>query len=371
MSGSEVLVRFGRRLRQEGVRVGPTISVDLAAAADTVGLSSAEDTYYAFRSICVTTADQIPVFDRVFLEVFGTEGVRQGLAVVTERSRTWSIERIRDEHPGDAGAEEVDAVVGASWTERLAHKDFSELTGEEEAAVRHLIATMFWRPAEAISRRRRPSPRGDRLDPRRTIGRLIGTEGDLMLPSFTERRVRQRPLLFLADVSGSMEKYSEMLLYFAHAARGNLGRLEAFVFSTRLTRITHELRRQSPSEAIAGVSDLVADWSGGTRIGEAIGTFNLKWARRVTSGGPIAVIVSDGWDRGEPEILSEEMRRLARSVHRVVWLNPLASRPGFSPETRGMQAALPFVDDLLASGNLADLATVVDLLESVPARRRR
>lgn len=201
--------------------------------------------------------------------------------------------------------------------------------------------------------------------------RLVGTEGDMLFPSFTERRRRRRPLLFIADVSGSMERYSEMLLYFAHAARGRLGRLEAFVFSTRLTRITRQLERRSPSEAIARVSETVEDWSGGTRIGQALADFNRRWARRVTAGGPIAIIISDGWDRGEPDLLAAEMDRLARSVHRVVWLNPLASRPGFAPETRGMRAALPHVDDFLAAGRLTDLASVVELLESIPERRSR
>lgn len=371
VAASDTLVEFGRRLREEGLPVGPTIALDLGAAADVVGLGSAEDTYHAFRSICVTSADQLAIFDRIFYEVFGLNRRSVGLSFVDERSRTWTV------HPGAEGEGEGDepsedvAMVGASSVERLARKDFADLTREEEAEVRAMIARMLWRPADTMSRRRRPSRSGDRPDPRRTLRRMVGTEGDLLLPRFTERRIRRRPLVFIADVSGSMERYSEMLLYFAHAARGRLGRLEAFVFSTRLTRITRQLQRTSPSEAIAGVSEVVEDWSGGTRIGEAIGSFNREWSRRVGSGGPIAVIVSDGWDRGEPEVLSEEMGRLARSMHRVVWLNPLASRPGFAPETRGMRAAMPYIDDFLAAGRLTDLETVVTLLESVPERRRR
>ena len=166
-----------------------------------------------------------------------------------------------------------------------------------------------------------------------------------------------------------MELYSEMLLFFAHAARDRLGRLEAFVFSTRLTRITRQLHRRDSSAAIAEVAETVTDWSGGTQIGQAIRTFNVEWSRRVGRGGPVALIVSDGWDRGEPEVLAAEMARLHRSVHRVVWLNPLAGRPGYAPETRGMRAALPFIDDFLPAANLADLATLIELLESVPARR--
>ncbi|HLT96073.1 MAG TPA: VWA domain-containing protein [Acidimicrobiia bacterium] len=365
------LIRFGRRLRDEGIPVGPTIADDLASAVDVVGLASAEDTYHAFRSICVSNVDQIPTFDRVFTEVFGWSGPPPGLSSLEERRRSWSIESDEGGEGDGSEPEEETAVVGASWNERLADKDFAELTPEEEAAVRAMIATMIWRPADTRSRRRRPASTGDRPDPRRTLRRLVGTEGDLLLPAYTERRIRRRPLLFIADVSGSMERYSEMLLYFAHAARGRLGRLEAFVFSTRLTRITRQLDRRSPSEAIARVADAVHDWSGGTRIGQALAEFNRRWARRVTTGGPIVLIVSDGWDRGDPDLLAEEMARLSRSVHRVVWLNPLASRPGFAPETRGMQAAMPYVDDLLAAGRLSDLASVIDLLESVPARRAR
>lgn len=370
LAPTRTLIDFGRRLRREGVSVGPTIAYDLAAAVEVVGLASAEDTYHAFRSVCVTSAEQIPLFDRVFYETFGGRPPA-GLTLVEERSRTWSVKPAGEgEGEGDDGEEDL-VALGASWNERLARKDFAELTAAEEVEVRALIEGMLWRPADARSRRRRASRLGDRPDPRKTMRRLVGTEGDMLFPSFTERRRRRRPLLFLADVSGSMERYSEMLLYFAHAARGRLGRLEAFVFSTRLTRITRQLERRSPSEAIARVSETVEDWSGGTRIGQALADFNRRWARRVTAGGPIAIIISDGWDRGEPELLAAEMGRLARSVHRLVWLNPLASRPGFAPETRGMRAALPHVDDFLAAGRLTDLASVVELLESVPERRSR
>ncbi|MDP3984680.1 MAG: VWA domain-containing protein, partial [Acidimicrobiia bacterium] len=194
---------------------------------------------------------------------------------------------------------------------------------------------------------------------------------DFVRLAYTQRRVRRRPLIFVADVSGSMERYSEMLLYFAHAARGRLGPMEAFVFSTRLTRITRQLARRDPAAAIAEVSLAVDDWSSGTKIGEAVAEFNRHWSRRVTRGGPIVVIVSDGWDRGEPELLSKEMARLRRTVHRIVWLNPLSGRAGYAPETRGMQAALPYVDDFLPAANLSDLSAVVALLESLPARALR
>lgn len=373
MARPEALIEFTRRLRSNGIPVGATAAGDLLGALEAVGASSAEDVYWAFRSLTVTAHDQVPTFDRVFLEVFGA---RPHAGIVIEgptTPKTWAV-RAPDREPGEGDgdqAEEVPSFAGASAVERLAEKDFAELTEEEESQVKALIASMLWKPADTASRRRRPAGGGDRPDMRRTLRRAVGADGDMLTIATTERQLRRRPLIFIADVSGSMERYSEMLLYFAHAARGRMGRLEAFVFSTRLTRITRQLEHRSPTEAIAEVAETVHDWSGGTRIGDSLHTFNVEWSRRVARGGPIALIVSDGWDRGEPEVLSAEMDRLARSVHRVVWLNPLAGRDGYLPETRGMRAALPHVDDFLAAGSLADLMSLVRLLDSVPAHVRR
>jgi uncharacterized protein len=372
MANPQVLVDFTRRLRAGGIPVGATAAGDLLAAIESVGASSAEDVYWAFRALSITAKDQVPVFDRVFFEVFGARE-QDGMVVAGPTvPRTWTI-RAQDRSPGEGeGSEqEIPSYAGASAVERLAQKDFAELTEAEEAEVRALIAAMVWRPADTVSRRRRPSVAGDRPDMRRTLRRVVGADGDMLRIATSERQIRRRPLIFIADVSGSMERYSEMLLYFAHAARGRMGRLEAFVFSTRLTRITRELHLRSPTEAIAEVAEAVHDWSGGTRIGDSLRTFNQEWSRRVARGGPIALIVSDGWDRGEPEVLAAEMDRLARSVHRVVWLNPLAGREGYLPETRGMRAAMPAIDDFLAAGSLADLTSLVELLDSVQANVRR
>ncbi len=365
------LVGFVRELRDAGIPVGPTAAGELMAAAELVGLSDAHDVYHAFRALTVTSVEQIPTFNEVFIRFFGTDDSHVVTITTPAPPRTWSIHHARDEGAEGEGEEpsEEEAFVGASARERLATRDFATLTPEEEAEVRTLIARMVWHPALTWSRRRRPSRVGDRPDLRRTLRGSVGPEGDLLRVATTERRIRRRPLIFIADVSGSMERYAEMLLYFAHAARGRLGRLEAFVFSTRLTRITRQLERRDPSSAIAEVAEAVTDWSGGTQIGEAIRTFNVEWSRRVGRGSPIALIVSDGWDRGDPGLLASEMARLHRSVHRVVWLNPLAGRPGYAPETRGMRAALPHVDDFLPAANLTDLATLIELLESVPARR--
>lgn len=343
-------------------------NIHAASLAESIGLldpSSGDDVYWAFRAMSITHRDQEPVFNRVFLEMFGGNLPAEDTQAVKVLPRTWSISL--DQGAGNRGGDDEsdETAVGASLVERLWHRDFAELTPEEEDQVRSLIGRMIWNPALTQSRRRAPSRRGDRPDLRRTLRNGLGVEGDLMRLANTRQKIRRRPLVFIADVSGSMERYSEMLLYFAHSAQDRLGRLEAFVFSTRLTRITRELDRRRPSEAITQVSEAVHDWSGGTKIGDSLATFNREWSRRVVRGGPIAVLVSDGWDRGEPEILAREMAHLHRTMHRVIWLNPLAGRDGYSPETRGMQAALPHIDDFLAAANLSDLRTLIRLLDAV------
>ena len=188
--------------------------------------------------------------------------------------------------------------------------------------------------------------------------------------AYADRRPRKRPLVVLADVSGSMERYTEMFLHFVHAAQGRLGRVEAFVFATRLTRISREIRRRDVAAALRHVGAVVEDWSGGTRIGESLQEFNREWSRRVTRGGAIGLVISDGWDTGDALVLEREMARFSRSMHRVIWLNPLAGRDGYAPETRGMRAVLPYIDDFLPAASLLDLRGVVRLLESVPSHRR-
>lgn len=362
------LTRFARELRDEGIPLGPGVATELLDVLELVDVANAEDVYWGMRAVTVRQLEHVPIFDRVFVRFFGRDAEGTLMAFSPAEAREWRIEAEDGAGEGDGDAVDVSITVGASNVERLAGKDFSELTPEEEQRIRTMIAEMVWAPGIAVSRRRRPARSGDVPDMRRTLRSAVGAESEVLRIATTRRQLRRRPVIFIADVSGSMEQYSEMLLYFAHAARNRLGRLEAFVFSTRITRITRDLERRSPSEAIARVSESVHDWSGGTRIGDAIAAFNRDWSRRVCRGGPIVIIVSDGWDRGEPEVLSASMDRLARSVNRVIWVNPLAGREGYRPETRGMQAALPHVDDFLPGGNFNDLRTLVGLLESVPAR---
>jgi uncharacterized protein len=366
------LVLFVRHLRGLGFRLPPQSAGELSRAAVAVGLERRDDVYHAFRSIIVIRPSEVPLFDEAFDLFFGIGAAVAPAPAISTTQAASTTSGLSVVPSGAVGPDIGDVAdrTGASAAERLGRRDFGEMSAAESEEVRRLIAKMVWRPADARSRRYAPSRSGSQPDLRRTLRGAVGTEGELLRLAMSERRRRRRPLIIIADVSGSMERYVEMLLYFAHAARDRLGHLEAFVFSTRLTRITRQLRRRDPTQALEEVAGHVVDWSGGTRIGEALQTFNVEWSRRVGRGGPVALIVSDGWDRGDPELLREEMARFARSVHRVVWLNPLAGREGYAPETRGMRTVLPYIDDLLPAANLTHLADVIRLLESLPARRR-
>lgn len=371
------LASFVRTLRHEGFAVSPDTTRQLVDAAGLVGFEHERDVREAFRAVTVTDVRQRNRFDALFDSFFlggaipplpGPD-VPERDASPPARQRV-PAERLPDEPDGGWG-EEVFEVAGASERERLMGTDFADLGPEEAEAVRRIVAALEWGIASFPSRRWQPAKSGERPDLRRTFRRMMGADRDLMPLARAERRPRQRTLIVIADISGSMERYTEMLLYFVHGARERFRKLEAFVFATRLTRITRQLARRDPRVALDLVSSAATDWSGGTLIGEAIATFNRRWARRVTSGAPIVLIISDGWDTGDPRLLAREMDRLRRAVHGVVWLNPLAGREGFTPEARGLAAALPYVDDLAAGATATDLVELVGLLGSAASRRER
>lgn len=372
---SRNLVLFVRALRSSGFSVTTTTTQHLVAAARIVGLHARSDVREAFRSVVVTTHRQSRRFDEIFDRFFTGDVVTvldQGVDRPVERKPVQRVPRIGA--VGDAETEDAEDhdsvadVVGGSSEERLMDIDFSDLSDDEAAAVAALLADMAWSPSYVASRRWQTASRGEVPDLRRTLRLLVGPRGDLMPLAFSQRRPKQRPVVVIADVSGSMEPYTEMLLHFVHGAQYKFSNVEAFVFATRLTRVTRQLRTRNATDALSRVAARVPDWSGGTRIGEALGVFNRDWSRRI-SGGPVVLIVSDGWDTGEPDRLAVEMRRLRRSVHRVIWLNPLAGRDGFTPEARGMAAALPYVDELMAAGTARNLVDLIDLLQASTAPR--
>lgn len=374
---SSNLVVFVRSLRANGFSISTATAGELVEAGRHVGMHNRSDVRSAFRSIVVTRQNQVALFDDLFDDFFSGEIVISLDSVVEQFSRETRIERTQRVAAVEAttadtadDAEEVMEVVGGSSAERLADVDFADLSDEEAASVAALLASMTWSPSSYRSRRWKAAARGSMPDLRRTIRLMTGPSGDLVPLAYSERRRRERPLVVIADISGSMERYAHMLLHFVHGAQHRFSRVESFVFSTRLTRITRQMRHRDPIDALNQVARSVPDWSGGTRIGDAVGSFNRDWSRRI-GGGAIVLIISDGWDTGEPTHLAMEMKRLARSVHRVIWLNPLAGHEGFSPEARGMAAALPHVDDLLAGGTARNLVDLIDLLQASNSRQRR
>src|SRR5213078_2373295 len=216
-------------------------------------------------------------------------------------------------------------------------------------------------------RRRRVARRGAHLAARPMLRQSLGAGGEAVVCRFCQRRARKRPIAFICDISSSMERYSRFLLRFAHALARSGAPVEVFVFGTRLTRITRELRVRDPDAALQRVAVKVVDWSGGTRIGASLRELNRRWVRRTIKSGALVLLVSDGWERDDPGVLGREMAMLSRSCHRLIWLDPLAGRPGFEPSTQGLVAALPHVDEFVACANIASLAHLAERLHEAVA----
>jgi uncharacterized protein with von Willebrand factor type A (vWA) domain len=290
--------------------------------------------------------------------------------------RTTILDAEDEGNPGSENEEdEITQALLYSAQERLRKLDFARFTEEEMTAAKALMAGWKWDPGLRRTRRLTPKKRGRRLDATRTMRRAIRTGGVPYNLSWRGPRTKPRPLVVLCDISGSMAPYTRMMLHFLHILRREVGHAEVFLFGTRLTRITRQLKVRDVDAALAEVSSHVQDWSGGTRTGEALRTFNTHWARRVLGRGAVVCIISDGWDRGDPSLLAAEIAHLQKMSFRLVWLNPLLGMPGYKPLTRGMAAALPYIDDFLPANNLDSLRTLADMLAGLdmstrPSRRQ-
>ena len=371
-SGSGHLLRnmvlFGRLLRAVGLTGVTTHRIeDWVTAAGMVDVGNRTDFRLAAEAVLVTRREDLDwfcaAFDLFFVARDPTELAEMDLGLLVQRVRRRVERRVEAGRPGHEEGQEGEGgepppqprrVHTWSDLEALRRKDFAELEGRELLEVREMIRHMEWRFDVRASRRLIPSRRG-RLDLRRSLRKNLARGGEILEWARRDRKRKIRPLALLCDISGSMEPYSRILLQFLYAASRGMDRTEAFVFGTRLTRITRQLRHRDVDAALRAVHHGVADFGGGTRIGEAIRTFNRLWSRRVLGQGAAVLIISDGWDRGEPEALGREMARLQRSAYRVLWLNPLLGSPRYEPLTRGLQAALPYVDDFLPVHNLASL----------------
>lgn len=371
---------FARLLHDTGLEAGPRRLTDATRALGHVDLKRREDFRNTLRAVFVSRKEDIPTFEAAF-DIFWNPpdprmvagqlpGRARSLPMAPERAKVWAealglntsqLKREQEESELPASSS------GYSAEELLRHKDFDAMTWSETEQVRRLMEQVPWRVAERRTRRLRPARTG-RIDLRRSARHAIRSSGELMTLFRRRPRVRRRPLVLICDVSGSMEKYSRLLMIFAHAIARRED-LETFVFSTRLTRITRLMRHRDVDRALESVSKGVHDFSGGTRIGDALGEFNRRWARRVLGHGAVVIVVSDGWDRGDPSQLTAELMHLRRSAHRLIWLNPLLGSEGYQPLTRGMAAALPYCDDFLAAHNLEALEDLGRLLGSLDARK--
>lgn len=399
------LLTLGRRLREAGLPVGSGQILSLVEALGAIDVFRTEDVYHAARASIVTRPEQIPVFDlefsRFWRELLGAKPVpldpflpmnapqEPPLPEVskkkTERRHTPNgadqekeIFHVSEAEEDAASAEEEfeaapDDVMLFSAREMLRKKDFSQCTADEIAEARRIIEGMNWRLGTRQTRRRTRAKHGRMIDPRATLRASLRHGGTPLELRRQKKKIRTRPLVVICDISGSMDRYARLLLRFVHALGQGLENTEVFVFGTRLTRITRELRKRDVDTALTQVVNSVEDWSGGTRIGEAIKSFNYQWARRVLRSGATVVVISDGWDRGDPQLLGREMARLQRSCRRLIWLNPLLGAPGYQPLTQGMRAALPYIDLFLPIHNLQSLqalATVLGEVEDEPPLRR-
>ncbi len=376
------LVVFGRLLRSVGLDIATAETITAIDAVQRVGLSRRDDVYHALRASLVRRHDDIPVFDAAFAAFWQDHGERWGrrdLRAIGEPRAGVSIqieavlpetdasaEEAEDETPSDRPLP-VGELRTSSSAETLRDHDFADMTPSELADARQALDALTWHPGERRSRRWAPGD-GPRLDLRRAFRRSL-TTGELLELPRRARRVVRRPLVVFCDVSGSMERYARMLLHFAHALTRSRQRVEAFTFSTRLTRITRELGARRIDDALAAAARRVPDWSGGTRIGEALRAFHVHWARYVLRRGAVVLVISDGWDRGDPAMLRHEVARLQRSCHRLIWLSPLLGTADYRPLTRGLVAALPFVDDFLPARTLRNLEDLARHLNTLPARR--
>jgi uncharacterized protein len=356
-------------MRAEGARVGVGEVLTAHRALAAVDCAVRADARAALRTVMCSRRDDLARFDRAFLAVFGEDGRGGDEHRLDELG---SVERAALPHVGvpangAPGSAPEPTPVPAAWSdvELLLDKDFAEYTPAEAVLARELIARLARRTPLRHSRRTRPSPRrGVAPDLRRTVRASLRTAGEPVDRWWRATTLRPRPLVLVCDVSGSMAPYARMLLQYMHACVAARRRVEAFALGTRLTRITLELGGRDHDRALERAVAAVTDLASGTRIGSSLGQLNREHGRRLGRGAAV-VILSDGWDRGDPDELSAEMARLRRSAFRLVWLNPLAAHPAYEPLTQGMRAALPHTDGLLAGNSLRSLRQLADVLEAM------
>jgi len=385
----ENLMFFARTLRAAGLPIGPGRVIEALRAVQTVGIGRRDDFYWTLHAVFVNRQDQRPLFDQAFHVFWRNPQLLErmmamllpSLAPGGEADKGEELARrladaLRAEKPNGLdgpeaeGEEEIefDAAMTYSQRELLQEVDFEKMSAEELAMAKRLIARMQLPIMALPTRRFRPDPHGRRIDMRATLRASLRTGG---LPVLRRRSPRRRhpPLVIICDISGSMSRYSRIVLHFMHAVTNDRDRVFAFLFGTRLTNITRLLRHRDVDVALDLVSETVEDWSGGTRIGHCLAEFNAGWSRRVLGQGAIVLFISDGLDRDAGDGLAREIERLHKSCRRLIWLNPLLRYEAYEPKSQGAKAIMPHIDDFRPVHNLASLADLTSVLAE-PGRRR-
>jgi uncharacterized protein with von Willebrand factor type A (vWA) domain len=392
-------VGFGRALRAAGLHIDLGAAVDYARALPLVDIGSREQVRAAGEAVFVRRRDDRETYDIVFDRWWRARGRRAGEFQAPPIQRPDGADADGDDTAGQANpmpgeertsnrpdewgvpipaagdqdeetGDDIEGVVVApdaySRGELLRHREFDRMTPAELRDAERLVDALIPRLEQRRTRRYELHSHGRRLAPRAMFRRNLGTGGQLMSWVWRRQIKEPRSLVVLCDISGSMERHSRLLLRFVQAlSAASEVRAESFVFGTRLTRVTRLLRDRDRDRALARVSDTVNDWAGGTRIGESFRTFNQRWARRSLRSSGVVIVVSDGWDRGDPALVASETARLRRNCHRLVWLNPLAGTPGYQPLAGGMRAAYPYIDDFLPAGTVASLERLGEILGGV------
>lgn len=351
---------FGRVLRGAGLNVSVDSVLTFTDAVGAIGLDQRNGVYWAGRATLVHRPEDIGLYDRAFTAFWDQQApVTTGEPEPELIHLTIAVDDDDGDDGGDDEAEagdEPDIALRFSRMEVLRHRDFAAYNAAELDEAQRLMADLRLAGSLRRSRRMVRSRRSrGRIDLRRTVRAALRAEGEPVRTVHLEHGTRPRRLILLIDISGSMESYARALLRFVHAAVAGRQKVEAFAIGTRLTRMTRELGSRDPDVALRKAADRVMDWSGGTRLGDGLRQFNDEWGVRGLARGAIVVVLSDGWDRGDPAVLGEQMARLSRVAHRIVWVNPLKVTPGYAPLARGMAAALPYIDSFVEGHSLAAL----------------
>lgn len=383
---AENIMHFARVLREAGIPVGPGAVLDALDAAQCGSLRTRDDFYWTLHAVFIKRRDQREVFDQAFhvfwkkpkmLEQLMQLFFHQIARSASEKEKQAGFRRLAeamfDKHESQSQQREkkedieVDASFTASADEVLRHKDFEQMTVAEQAQARQAIARLRLHRTEVMTRRYERALKGPAIDMRRTLKGSLRAGGHFIDLERRERQWHEPPLVVLCDISGSCSSYSRMFLHFLHALTNDRDRVSVFLFGTRLTNITRELKRRDIDEAMAKVSGAVKDWSGGTRIGTSLREFNYKWARRVLSQGAHVLLMTDGLDREDTTTLEHEMDRLRRQAKRIIWLNPLLRYDGFKALAGGIRAIMPHVDEFRPVHSLDSLRDLAAALAGPPS----